>query len=317
MEVYSSGGVHADGADGKIPFSLMRSLFEKKPLVLLLSILALGALTMLSVSLRSVSFGSAQPIGREEAEQVASPPQSSLGEVGEESVAEQIILGVALAVLVSLIAVLLSPEGRKRMFRFLVRMLFTVAALYYLFNQYPGILDFLSAGVEGDAPRPQTIGEAGGDIPPPIFTPPQETPLLNYAVSLLIVLGVIFLTWKIYRAWQVLNRRPGSLQDIARIARSSLRELSDGRETTDVIMNCYFRMSDAVSDRKNLQRGSSMTPSEFASRLEEAGLPGDAVRRLTRLFEGVRYGDQKAGPKDVNEAVACLTTILHYCGEPV
>jgi hypothetical protein len=60
-----------------------------------------------------------------------------------------------------------------------------------------------------------------------------------------------------------------------------------------------------------------MTPAEFASRLQEAGLPGDAVRRLTRLFEGVRYGQRKVGPKDVNEAVACLTAILQYCGEPV
>ena len=48
-----------------------------------------------------------------------------------------------------------------------------------------------------------------------------------------------------------------------------------------------------------------------------AGLPGDAVRRLTRLFESVRYGDRKSPPKDVNEAVTCLNTILHYCGEPV
>jgi len=142
--------------------------------------------------------------------------------------------------------------------------------------------------------------------------------MLNYLVSLLIVLSVLFLAWKSYRVWQVLNRRPAkSLQDLARIARSSLRDLSDGRETTDVIMNCYFRMSDVVSDRKNLQRGISMTPQEFASRLEEAGLPGDAVRRLTRLFESVRYGVRRAGPKDVNEAVACLTTILQYCGEAV
>jgi hypothetical protein len=115
-----------------------------------------------------------------------------------------------------------------------------------------------------------------------------------------------------------MNQRPvKSLQALARIARSSLRDLSDGRETTDVIMNCYFRMSDVVWDKRNLQRGPGMTPAEFASRLEEAGLPGDAVRRLTRLFESVRYGDRKAGPKDVNEAVACLTTILQYCEEPV
>ena len=295
----------------------MRSLFEKKPLVLLLSVLALGALMVLSVSLRGVSFGSAQPIGREEAEQLERPPQSPVGRASDESLQSQVVLLIAFVVLIALISVLLSPEGRKRLFLFLFRMAFTLWALYFLFNRYPGMFDFLSNGLTGDAPRPQNL-ETGAGIPPPVFTPPQETPILSYAVSLLIVLGLVFLVWRMYRVWQVMNQRPArSLQDLARIARSSLRDLSDGRETTDVIMNCYFRMSDAVSDRKNLQRGLSMTPAEFAARLEEAGLPGDAVRRLTRLFEGVRYGARKAGPKDVNEAVACLTTILQYCGEPV
>ena len=60
-----------------------------------------------------------------------------------------------------------------------------------------------------------------------------------------------------------------------------------------------------------------MTQAEFAVRLERDGLPADAVKSLTRLFENVRYGGYRTGPKEVNEAVACLTTILNYCGEPV
>lgn len=142
--------------------------------------------------------------------------------------------------------------------------------------------------------------------------------MLSYTVGLLVILGVIFVGWRVFRAWQAVNVRPAqSLQDLARIARASLRDLSSGRETTDVIMNCYFRMSDVVADKRQLQRGLGMTPAEFASRLEEAGLPGDAVQRLTRLFEAVRYGERRAGPREVNEAVACLTTILQYCGEAV
>jgi hypothetical protein len=76
-------------------------------------------------------------------------------------------------------------------------------------------------------------------------------------------------------------------------------------------------MSDVVSSTRHLYRNTAMTPHEFALHLEQAGLPGDAVTRLTRLFEGVRYGNRKSGPQDINEAVSCLKTILHYCGEPV
>jgi hypothetical protein len=294
----------------------MRSLLEKKSLVLFLSVLALGALTVLSVSLQGVSFGAAQPIGQEQAEQAARPSQL-LPPLTPEAVQSQIVLWVALIVLIMLVGILLSPEGRKRMLRILLRLGFTALALYFLFSRYPEMFDILDPESQGQGPRPPNVG-AGQSVPPPEFTPPQETPLLSYAVSLLIILGLVFLGWRAYRVWQALNQRSSrSLQDLARIARSSLHDLSDGRETTDVIMNCYFRMSDAVADRKNLQRGSSMTPAEFASRLQEAGLPGEAVRRLTRLFEGVRYGQRKAGPKDVKEAVACLTAILQYCGEPV
>lgn len=294
----------------------MRSLLEKKPLVLLLSVLALGALTVLSVSLQGVSFGDAQPIGREEAEQAGSSPQL-LPPLTPEAMQSQIVLWVALIVLILLVGILLSPEGRKRMLRILLRLGFTALALYFLFNRYPEMFDILDPESQGRGPRPPNVG-AVQNVPPPVFTPPQETPLLSYAVSLLIILGLVFLLWRAYRVWQAMNQRSSrSLQDLARIARSSLHDLSDGRDTTDVIMKCYFRMSDAVADRRNLQRGSSMTPAEFASRLQEAGLPGEAVRRLTRLFEGVRYGQRKAGPKDINEAVACLTAILQYCGEPV
>ena len=107
------------------------------------------------------------------------------------------------------------------------------------------------------------------------------------------------------------------MDEIIKIARSSLRDLSSGRESTDVILKCYFQMNDVVAEKKKVRRDLSVTPAEFATRLERSGLPGDAVRRLTRLFERARYGSRKMEPKDINEAVACLTAILQYCGETV
>jgi hypothetical protein len=125
--------------------------------------------------------------------------------------------------------------------------------------------------------------------------------------------------WGLYRGWKKYRLRHAEqpLDEIARIARSSLDDLASGRNSSDVIINCYLRMSDVVSSRRQLHRDIAMTPHEFALRLERAGLPGDAVNRLTRLFEAVRYGDRKSAPKDITEAVNCLKTILHYCGEPI
>jgi hypothetical protein len=154
----------------------------------------------------------------------------------------------------------------------------------------------------------------------PIFEPPQVSPTFSYVISFVFALILLALFWVLYRGWQryiALTSPRKSLQDIARVARSSLNDLTSGRNSSDVIINCYLQMSDVVASRRQLQREAAMTPREFASRLQEAGLPGEAVMQLTRLFEGVRYGDRKSAPRDITEAVNCLKTILHYCGEPV
>jgi hypothetical protein len=73
-------------------------------------------------------------------------------------------------------------------------------------------------------------------------------------------------------------------------------------------------MNAVVSDTRGLPRPEAATPREYALRLEGAGLPGEAVNRLTRLFESVRYGARKSDQSDINEAVACLNSILQACG---
>lgn len=295
----------------------MRSLFDKKLWVLLVAILALGALTVLSVGLRDIAFDDAQPIGRQDATPFVGSQDTVAPKLPSVSLRSQIILLVAFVLLAVLVGLLLSPKARRKMIRLIIRIGFTCWAIYFLLHRYPDMLSFLNLDFSQMLSNPGS--EDLANIPPPVFTPPQETSLLSYTVGILIVLVAMFLAWKLYLLWREFNSSANkkSLSEIAHIARTSLHDLSSGRNSTDVIMNCYFRMGDVVADRKNMQRGSSVTPAEFARRLEQSGLPGDAVRNLTHLFEGVRYGARKAGPKEINEAVACLTTILQYCGEPV
>lgn len=294
----------------------MGSFFQNRRWVLLLSVLGLAALTVLSIGLREVSFRDAQPFGRREAqtEALPTPGVESLSEVSLQS---QIVVWIALLLLVILISVLLTPELRKRLFRIFIRVAFTYWALYFVFARYPEVLASIAGALNFASNGP--AGTESENLPPPEFVPPQESTWISYLAALIFILLVAILTWMALRYWRVNTARGASksLDEIARIARSSLRDLSSGRESTDVIMNCYFRMSDVVADTRKLQRSTSMTPAEFAIRLEHAGLPGEAVRRLTRLFESVRYGGYRSGPTEVNEAVACLTTILHYCGETI
>jgi hypothetical protein len=291
----------------------MRSLFENKRLVLLLAVLALGALTILAISLNQVPFREGQRFGQREMTQF----QVSAEEIREiwtqVPIWKQVVLWALAGLLVVLVGLLLSPEFRKRMLILFIRMAVTFWAVYLILKNYGAQL----LGNLGGAPAGQ-LG-ASEITPIPVFEPPQVSPTFSYLISFAFALVWLAVLWGLYRGWkkyQLLNTKK-PLDEIAKIARSSLDDLSSGRNSSDVIINCYLRMSDVVSSRRQLQREIAMTPREFASRLEQAGLPGDAVTRLTRLFEGVRYGDRKSGPRDVNEAVGCLKTILHYCGEPV
>ncbi|NWG05982.1 MAG: DUF4129 domain-containing protein [Chloroflexi bacterium] len=299
----------------------MRSFFQHKYGILALSVIALGALAVLAVGLRDLSFSAAQPLFREDAESPTPlPPRERIGDLfGEISVQSQITFWGIAGLLVVLIGLLLTPDGRKALLRIFLRTAATYWALYF-FMKYYG--EQIASMFNFEGRMADAMEDSVEAAPPPVFEPPQPSPWLSYTASILVILFILFVLWRLFvHGARVLAERGNGekpLKEIARIARSSLRELkADGMDSTDVIMNCYFRMSRVVADKRKLTRADSMTPAEFASQLEQAGLPGDAVRRLTRLFEGVRYGDRRSGPRDVNEAVACLTSILTYCGEMI
>jgi hypothetical protein len=294
----------------------MRPYFQNKFWILAVSVLALGALTVLAVGLRDVSFQNAQRFGREEEAPAERNPPAVFESFREVSLQSQVFLWGVLALMVLLIGFLLSPELRKKMIRIFIRVALTYWMLYYVLKNYGDVLASLF-GFGSNFDRTESDAENLSSLPPPVFTPPRATSLLSYGITVLTVLLLMYLAWRLVRIWRELNLsgRNRPLDEIARIARLSLRDLSSGRDSTDVIMNCYFRMSDVVADKRRLRRMDSMTPAEFAIRLEEAGLPGENVRRLTHLFEDVRYGGRRPGPREINEAVACLTTIVTFCGE--
>ena len=294
----------------------MRSFFQKKVWIALLAVLALGALTVLAVSLDQMSFEKGQQFGHSEATPAPSISIQEMTNAWQEIPAWKIILlWSVLGLLVVLIGLLLSPEERKRLILIFVRMVLIFYTLLYIIQNYGDKFLFL---LETPAAAGAQAPDAANVQPAPEFQPPQISAMVSYLISFGFALLVLGIMWLLYRGWKrYLAPSSKPLDEIARIARSSIHDLNSGRNSSDVIINCYLRMSDVVADRQKLQREDAMTPYEFSLRLERAGLPGEAVRRLTRLFEMVRYGDKRSAPKDVSEAVNCLNTILHYCGEAV
>jgi len=293
----------------------MRSFFTNKLWIVFVSVLAVGALMGLAIGLKNIPFRSAQAFGRDEAQAAQTAPIDMINTVMSIPLKTQVGFWVLVVTLFVLLGMLLSSEMRKRLLRMLLQVAVTYWAFWLLFSRYPDILSQLGLWFTAHGASPSTTFNGA---PVPVFTPPQSISWTAYLVSFGIAVLLIILAWKLNTVWRELNTpADSSVKKLAGIARSSLRDLSSGRDSTDVIMNCYYRMSDVVLEKKQINRNTSMTPSEFVLYLEQAGLPADAVQRLTRLFESARYGSRKLDSLAVNEAVTCLTTILRHCGEVV
>jgi hypothetical protein len=258
--------------------------------------------------LENVEFKPAQQFfSRDETRELFAGLTSSIENTAAMSLGEAIMLFGGLLLFFVLLLMILSPEARKRLIKTVLRVGLTAWAISYVITRLK-----LQGNLANEAQA--AMAEQAPEIllSPPPYTPPAIPGTILYITSLAVVLSLVGAGFLLYK----FSRPPDSpFRNLAGAARLALRDLSSGRRWDDAVISCYIRMSAAVSEHRGLLRQSAMTPAEFAQRLEYAGLPSDPVRRLTRLFEKARYSGHSSSTEDVNEAVACLSSILHAVGE--
>jgi membrane associated rhomboid family serine protease len=288
----------------------MKKLFSSKLFIVLLAFGGLIALLLLSAALRDFTFRPPEPFslnfGHSGPLQLPTRPEEAI------PLWKLLLFGALLFFIFLVLLLLLDPETRKlllkKLFRFVLTMLAIWIALQYAYKN--GSLEQTVDMLTGTG---QNIPQQADAPPLPEYVPPQINPWVVFGVSFGVALVLVLVGWWIY------TRRPRpeqsiSLDEIAGIAREARAGLQDGGDWDNAIVRCYVRMNEVVTNERGLVRQLGSTPAEFALHLERAGLPGEAVRTLTRLFEGVRYGGQKTSPVDRDMASAALSAILHYCG---
>lgn len=296
---------------------MAKRLLKDKRVILFVSFLALFSLVMLASEVRDATFRPARHFSWEETEIVQIPVGRIIKSIAQVPLERQIAFLVLFFLLGVLFISLLSPETRKKLLKQLFRLTVSVILILYLLKIKPDLLAGLFSNL---ALGGQSASSPTEDAAPPVFEPPHVSSWLSFFIALGIVLLIAVLLWQVNR-WRMPHKEtsgPHQLDEIAGIARASLRDLSSGQGSAqDTIIQCYTDMSRVVVARRGLYREYAMTASEFAVRLEKAGLPHEPVNRLTHLFESVRYGARISAQGDVDEAVACLTSILRYCGESI
>jgi len=281
---------------------------KKRTLLVLLSILATAAIVVLTSGLPSLNLeyegGSLPTMPREQGARGGSSPSGGLFEV-----AVRVFFIVVGAVLpFGIILYLVSPGARKRLLRDLIALLIVLMPLYLLWRAEPGTFEGL-----GDF---QPVPAPAEELPPAPEVPYTPEPrqwlvLVATVLAALLVTGIaIAVGWMIWRRRQ---HPPTSLDRLAEQAEEAINAIEAGADLKDTVSRCYVEMLEVLREERGLQRPRAMTPREFEARLEEAGVPTTQVRRLTGLFEQVRYGNKRLGKEEERQAVVALTSIVRFC----
>lgn len=216
----------------------------------------------------------------------------------------------------TIVALFLSPpKQRRRLVMNLLMMAFLLVVAALIISRQEEGFEFAAEQPPASTEAPLEIPTLAvvEEVPPAEFVAPPVSPWLSFAVAFVLFTAVVFILWLVLR-----RRAPGEqahFAELQQIAQRALEDLQSGRDYGDTVIECYARMTEAVHQRRGIKRREHMTAAEFAAALERARLPGEAVRRLTHLFEAVRYGGRKSTPQDVEEARACLTAIIEGCQE--
>jgi len=229
---------------------------------------------------------------------------------------------ILLALVVTLVALLVYAAVFQRdLFRRIVAVAvpFVLAGIlaYILFL----VLGDLSLG--GSPEQPGVLG--GGSTPsgPPGGGDADDPSSPSLPLGLLAVLGVALVgVALVVRRVQGASAEPGAEEAVdpggegravavGRAAGRAADRLEEGGADNEV-----YRAWREMTDLLEVEDPETSTPGEFADAAVDAGLRGADVRELTRLFEDVRYGDERPAAYE-QRATAVFRRIETQYTEPV
>lgn len=277
--------------------------------ILVFLAVAIAAMVLLAAGLGGLELREgrpmpAYPLGDGEAGADGTLPGSWLVEI----VIRGALFVVAVSIPVTVVLFFVSPRMRREILRGLVAAAVIVTAILLLNARRgareaeQGPLSPLSPVLDDSLLPDVDAGPVPG--PPEWLVVGVSVGAVLFVAALIV--GVAWLAWRS-------RRTTDPLEELAREARGAIDAIRSGADLENVIVRCYSEMERVLRERRGIQREEAATPREFEARLRAAGLPGDAVHRLTRLFERVRYGAKAAGEVEERQAVACLTAIAEHC----
>jgi hypothetical protein len=225
-----------------------------------------------------------------------------------------IVVGLPLVIIYSLF----TPEARKNLLKGMVPIVLFGLFLYFALRASSNLEQRVQptptvvAGVAQATPVPEeSLGGAAGETGE-IERAAPEWLIWGTIVGLALILALVLVGVARFLL-RYRTRQPSPLAELADQAEDAVKAIRTGADLRDTVVLCYYRMSQTLQEQRGIWRERDMTPREFETYLARSGIPGEHVRRLTRLFEKVRYGAKTVGAEDERQALSSLGAIVEYC----
>jgi hypothetical protein len=215
-----------------------------------------------------------------------------------------LIIGFPIYIIISLFY----PEGRRRL---LVQIIIILVLIF--------ILDRVSKIVR-ERPEEEQVQEIQAPMAAPSTgdTGNSQTEQFEASTPEWMIWGssigvALFFTgllalglWFYYRRY---SKRLTSMDKLALEAERAVFDLQDGGDFKNVIIRCYYQMSQILYSERGIRRELAMTASEFEQALEDNGFPKEPIQYLTKIFEEVRYGTKQPAKSEEEKAIWYLTVM--------
>ncbi|MFO7916953.1 MAG: DUF4129 domain-containing protein [Anaerolineae bacterium] len=284
---------------------------------------AITAIALLGMSLSSLELRPGEPLilpeqmRRMERGRGEIPPMPG-GDVIYVMLRVTFILTIALLPF-AIIYCIISPKARKRVLASVITLL-AICSLLMLLR--PSLND-IEEEIQLPDEAPERMPEGALSAPGAEFTADPSPGLIlavNIALALLLAAAIVIVIWFIWQyTYPSRSTRTAEetspLKHLAQEAQETIQAVRAGADLNDVVTRCYVEMIQILREQRGIHRQHAMTPREFEIHLKEMGLPAEQTRRLTRLFERVRYGDKRPSKQQEDEAIASLNAIVEFCGK--
>ena len=294
-------------------------MFRRMRIVLLFALgIALVAMLLLSAGVSELELlpGESAPGTEVESESMGGIP-TEIDEVLRTAFrvfAAIIVVGLPVVIISSL----LTPEARKNLLKGMVPLILLGLLVYGAFRASSNLEEALqptptaAAGTPEPTPASEAVTGVVIEETSGIDTAAPEWLIWAAIVTLALILALV-LVGAVRLLFRYRVRQPSPLAELAEQAEDAAEAIRAGADLHDTILLCYYRMSQTLQERRGIWRERAMTPREFETYLARSGIPVEHVRRLTRLFEKVRYGAKAIEAEDERQALSSLGAIVEHC----